>query len=272
MYSRRASGVPSKSEQEGALRETDVGSERLERWSTRPLAGDDQADFRERPQLCDRLDEHFERLLRPQERHGADHRRGGRDPELLPDVATTLGQRRDAVRDQADETFGHPLDRVGEPADDVAIEGAADPIALERPRVFVRDDDRHARRSPHQSTPDVRAELVRVQDVNALSPKQAPESQPRQRRERSSTLERQHADARGSRGGFCRGRGGARRAQDHVEALSVEPRRLLERKALRAADARHRVDQDEDLQARRRPSRPRRRRSGFARHGRHYCD
>src|SRR3954447_21582706 len=94
--------------------------------------------------------------------------------------------------------------------------------ALERPGVLVGDDDRDAAQPADRRGPHVRAELVGVQDVDALASQQAGELHPRREVAAPAALQRDDVDARRLelRGEARIGRA-AREAQPRLEPGAV---------------------------------------------------
>ena len=176
--------VTSGPKQEHAVGQAQLLDERLEAPALGPVAGDEDAKFRLAiAHQGGRLDEHLHRLLGPKLAHGDDD--GAlRDPELRPDVvavgtgaATAFGMTR-SCRGRIPSTS--IIRRLS--ASDTAMKTSA-PRAITSRSIVLRtngpaveeraeaqlcscDDDGDTREAPEQRAPDVRAELVRMEDVD----------------------------------------------------------------------------------------------------------
>jgi hypothetical protein len=219
-----------------ARRDAELARQRLERLPARAVAGDDEPRVRQRRrQARERGEQDLERLLGPQHGDGRDHRRAGSDPELLPHVHglarrarhVRVGQQHDLLGGHALEldhalavALRHGHEDVGEPRDDLAVEEPPQRLALVRPRVLVRDDDRHAGQPPEHRSPQVRAEEVRVQDVDLLVAQKAHEPGEGGRVEAPPAVEREMRDPLGGDGRQERPARRPRGRDDHVEAVA----------------------------------------------------
>src|SRR5439155_6985927 len=147
----------------------------------RAEARDEDADARQAFTQDDRrLDQYLERFLGPEQADGSGDRRSRKDPELGADVAPCPLKRGDPVPDHANlpvrdaldldhapvVLLRHRDDRAGAHADEPAVEEPPQRLTLERPGVLVSDHDRDADYAPENRPPDVRPELVRVEDVD----------------------------------------------------------------------------------------------------------
>src|SRR3954451_10762716 len=140
----------------------------------------------------------------------------------------------------------------------MTVEKSATRVSLECPRVLVRDAHRDAAGGTQQRCPDVRTELVGMQDADAIAAQQVDERSPSPEICRASSSECDEADARVVQLLFCKSDVFVRPtplprsrrpsgANDRLEPRAVQVCRDRECDTLRSACDQI-VDESDDLQ------------------------
>ena len=138
--------------------------------------------------------------------------------------------------------IGDGDDRVCETPDQMAVECFPDRLSFERPCVLVSNDDGNARGSSQKRSPDIRTELVGMENVDPLRAEDREESLPRPQIDPPPAVEREHMHPRVGEFLPKHRIGGPRRAQIGLEALGIQVRGYLCGDTFRSSRRREVVD------------------------------